>query len=164
MVIGGQAVLLYGEPRLTRDIDITLGVGIEELKTIQSIMKTLSLKVLVDDPEGFVRKTMVLPLLQEEPNIRVDLVFSHTPYEKKAIARAIDVPMEVTRVKFASIEDVVIHKIVAGRPRDIEDVKSILLKQSTYDHTYMRKWLTEFDASLNESYLEAFQKVIEEIQ
>ena len=26
MVFGGQAVLLYGEPRLTRDIDITLGV------------------------------------------------------------------------------------------------------------------------------------------
>ena len=23
MVIGGQAVLLYGEPRLTRDIDVT---------------------------------------------------------------------------------------------------------------------------------------------
>jgi len=29
MVIGGQAVLLYGEPRLTRDIDITLGIGVE---------------------------------------------------------------------------------------------------------------------------------------
>ena len=27
MVIGGQAVLLYGEPRLTRDIDITLGLS-----------------------------------------------------------------------------------------------------------------------------------------
>ncbi|MBI4745658.1 MAG: hypothetical protein HY786_03715, partial [Deltaproteobacteria bacterium] len=27
MIIGGQAVLLYGEPRLTRDIDITLGVS-----------------------------------------------------------------------------------------------------------------------------------------
>ena len=27
MIIGGQAVLLYGEPRLTRDIDITLGVN-----------------------------------------------------------------------------------------------------------------------------------------
>lgn len=26
MIIGGQAVLLYGRPRLTRDIDITLGV------------------------------------------------------------------------------------------------------------------------------------------
>lgn len=29
MVTGGQAVLIYGEPRLTRDIDITLGMGIE---------------------------------------------------------------------------------------------------------------------------------------
>lgn len=26
MVIGGQAVLVYGEPRLTRDIDVTVGV------------------------------------------------------------------------------------------------------------------------------------------
>ena len=31
MIIGGQAVLLYGEPRLTRDIDVTLGVGTERL-------------------------------------------------------------------------------------------------------------------------------------
>jgi hypothetical protein len=38
MVIGGQAVLLYGEPRLTRDIDITLGIGIEEIKKIKSIV------------------------------------------------------------------------------------------------------------------------------
>lgn len=29
IIIGGQAVLLYGEPRLTRDIDITLGVSID---------------------------------------------------------------------------------------------------------------------------------------
>jgi hypothetical protein len=27
MIIGGHAVILYGEPRLTRDIDITLGVA-----------------------------------------------------------------------------------------------------------------------------------------
>jgi hypothetical protein len=28
MIIGGQAVLIYGEPRLTRDMDVTLGVGL----------------------------------------------------------------------------------------------------------------------------------------
>ena len=32
MVIGGQAILLYGELRLTKDIDITLGVGVEQKK------------------------------------------------------------------------------------------------------------------------------------
>ncbi len=35
MIIGGQAVLIYGEPRLTRDIDITLGVGIEKARDIE---------------------------------------------------------------------------------------------------------------------------------
>ena len=29
IIIGGQAVLLYGEPRLTKDIDITIGLNIE---------------------------------------------------------------------------------------------------------------------------------------
>jgi len=27
MVIGGQTVLLHGEPRMTRGIDITVGIG-----------------------------------------------------------------------------------------------------------------------------------------
>ena len=35
MVVGGQAVLLYGEPRLTKDIDITLGVGVDGLPKIK---------------------------------------------------------------------------------------------------------------------------------
>jgi len=30
MIIGGQAVLVHGEPRLTKDIDITLGIGVED--------------------------------------------------------------------------------------------------------------------------------------
>jgi hypothetical protein len=34
MVIGGQAVLLYAEPRLTRDIDITLGLSVNRLPTL----------------------------------------------------------------------------------------------------------------------------------
>ena len=36
MIIGGQAVLFYGEPRLTRDIDITLDATLEQLDDILS--------------------------------------------------------------------------------------------------------------------------------
>ena len=41
MVIGGQAVLLYGEPRLTRGIDITVGIGVDELDRIAGILPTV---------------------------------------------------------------------------------------------------------------------------
>ena len=37
MVIGGQAVLVHGEPRLTRDIDITLGVDIDQLGQVLAV-------------------------------------------------------------------------------------------------------------------------------
>ena len=128
MVIGGQAVLLYGEPRLTKDIDITLGEGIERLPEIKNLAQKLGFKILVDDPENFVRRTMVLPMQDEKSGIRIDFIFSFSLYEKQAIERAVEVKFGKTKVKFASLEDVVIHKIIAGRSRDIEDVKAILLK------------------------------------
>ena len=34
MVIGGQAVLLHGEPRLTHDIDVTVAVGPDQLEIL----------------------------------------------------------------------------------------------------------------------------------
>jgi len=46
MIIEGQAVLLYGELRLTRDIDITLGVNIDDLDRLLSVVRKLSLKPL----------------------------------------------------------------------------------------------------------------------
>lgn len=43
IIIGGQAVLLYGEPGFTRDIDITLGVNVDSLKEVLSIAETLNI-------------------------------------------------------------------------------------------------------------------------
>ncbi len=137
MVIGGQAVLIYGEPRFTKDIDLTLGVGVEGLETILGVTKKLGLKVLVDDPDAFVRKTMVLPASDERSKIRVDFVFSFSPFERQAIKRAKRIKIGHVFVKFATLEDVVIHKIFAGRPRDLEDVRTILLKNPKYDKAYM---------------------------
>lgn len=49
IIIGGQAVLLYGEPRLTKDIDITIGLNIDMVDKIVKIMQDISLKPLPED-------------------------------------------------------------------------------------------------------------------
>jgi hypothetical protein len=67
-------------------------------------------------------------------------------------------------LRIASLEDVVIHKIVAGRGRDIEDVKAILLKNPNYNVRYIQRWLKEFDKSLNENFSAVFQEIEEEIK
>ena len=164
MVVGGQAVLLYGEPRLTKDIDITLDLGPESLEKLRAIIENLCLKVLVRDVEDFVNKTFVLPALDEESGFRVDFIFSLSLYEKEAMQRVKTVKVGEAKVKFASLEDLIIHKIIAFRPRDIEDIKNILLKNSDFDKEYILKWLKEFSQSLSENFKERFEKVLEEIK
>jgi hypothetical protein len=159
MVIGGQAVLLYGEPRLTKDIDITLGVGVDHLGEMKEIVDRLSLKYLTDRVDDFVKETMVLPVIDRKSGIRIDFIFSHSPYERQAIERARSVFFGRTEVKFAALEDVVIHKMIAERPRDIEDVESILLKNPGYDSHYIKKWLAEFDGALDKKYRESFADI-----
>ena len=61
MLIGGQAVLLYGTPRLTRDIDITLGIDSDQAALVEKICRRLKLNILPKDVERFVQETKVLP-------------------------------------------------------------------------------------------------------
>lgn len=163
MVIGGQAVLLYGEPRLTRDIDITLGVDTDRLHEILSITEELGLRVLVEDIESFVRQTMVLPSIDDSSGIRVDFIFSFSPYEQQAIRRACRVNIQGQNVSFASAEDVIIHKIFAGRARDIEDVKNIIIKNPELDIEYIKKLLNEFDSSLDGDFLHRFEEILKQV-
>jgi hypothetical protein len=163
MVIGGQAVLLYGEPRLTRDIDVTLGANIDRVHQLLSAIQEISLEPIPKDIESFVRQTMVLPALETSTGIRVDFIFSFTPYETEAIKRAKKVEILGREICFASSEDVVIHKIFAGRQRDKEDARIILLKNPSIDISYIRTWLMQFDASSEEhTFLKTFEEVLRE--
>ncbi len=142
MVIGGQAVLLYGEPRLTRDIDITLGLGPDALPSLLRLVEDAGLTPLVD-PAAFVKETLVLPCADETTGIRVDFILSFSPYEQQAFERVRTERLGSASVRFASPEDVIIHKMVAGRPRDLEDVRGILAKMPAIDASYIRRWLRE---------------------
>lgn len=144
MVIGGQALLVHGEPRLTRDIDITLGAGLERLQGMLDAAGGISLRPLADDPEGFAERTMVLPCVDDESGVRVDFIFSLTPYERQAIDRAVKVQLAGTEVNFASAEDLVIHKVFAKRPRDLEDARSVIRRHPDLDVPYIRSWLALF--------------------
>ena len=148
MVIGGQAVQLYGEPRLTRDIDLTVGTGIEGLDRITGVCRDAGLRVLVADPAEFAQQTMVLPAVEDRTGIRVDFILSFSEYEQQAIGRSRAVGLGGTDIRFAALEDLIIHKLVAGRPRDIEDVRAVLLKNPGFDREYLDRWLAEFDRSL----------------
>jgi len=128
MIIGGQAVLLYGTPRLTRDIDITLGIDTDKFLLVEKLCNNLGLKILSKNPEDFVKETKVLPTEEKKLKIRIDFIFSFTSYAKQALQRINKVLLNGYPVKFASCEDIIIHKMFAGRAIDEEDIKNMLIK------------------------------------
>jgi hypothetical protein len=60
---------------------------------------------------------------------------------------------------------VIIHKIIAGRPRDIEDAKSVILKNLNFDKRYIKNWLKEFDKSIEgDRFLERFNEILKDLK
>jgi hypothetical protein len=135
MVIGGFAVTIWGEPRFTRDLDVTISVPSEKLfSTIELICSNFA--SLVADPAKFVTETRVLPIVIQ--SVPVDLVFAALPYEDAAIARAKPIRLGTGTVRICSPEDLILHKIVSQRARDREDIEGVFrYRHSELDYAYL---------------------------
>lgn len=155
-------MLLYGEPRLTRGIDITLDSGPERLDIVLNMVKDLRLDVLVEAPEKFIPQTLVLPCSEPQSGIRVDFIFTSFRYERQAMKRARRVQIGKAKVRFASVEDLIIHKIIAGRPRDVEDVRGVLIRNPEMDVSYIRRWLRQFEKTVSEPLIKRFDGIWKE--
>lgn len=148
MIIGGQAVLIHGRPRMTEDVDVTLGIDVDDFERLLEVCRPLGLTAIPENPRHFAEEKRVLPTQESHAKVRVDFIFSITPYERQAIQRAKKVPMAGYPVRFASAEDLLIHKVFAGRAIDLEDAKEVLLRhRGQLDRAYIRKWLKMLDTS-----------------
>lgn len=83
---------------------------------------------LPPDPADFVARHLFLPCEDPATGIRLDLIFGLTPFEQTTTERAQPIVIAGVPVRFATPEDLIVHKLVAGRPRDIENAASVALR------------------------------------
>jgi hypothetical protein len=142
MVIGGIANLIWGEPRATLDVDVTVLVPPDRTEGfIQSVRRDYT--VLVDDPSTFVRDTRVLPVAARS-NVRIDLIFGLLPFEEEAVRRAVPVEAAGRTLRVCTAEDLILMKAISDRPRDLEDARSIVKRRlSVLDLAYLEPRIAE---------------------
>jgi predicted nucleotidyltransferase len=85
-------------------------------------------------------------------------------YERQAITRGNAVRLGGVDVRFVALEDLVVMKVVAGRPRDLEDVAAVLRKNPGFDRSHIERWLGDFDSELEGKFLPAFEQVLSRIE
>ena len=146
-VIGGIANAVWGEPRATIDVDVTVAVDEDELSTtVPAIAR--SFQVPVSDPVAFVQQTRVLPL-DSADGVRIDVIFALLPFEVDAIRRAKDVTIADRTVHVVTAEDLILMKIISDRPRDVADAGAIVRRRiGELDLAYLEPRIRELATAL----------------
>lgn len=145
-VLGGLALQHWGEPRTTRDVDIVVLVpSDQEDALLQATLQRFRPRMA--DALSFAKRYRVL-LIATSNDVPVDMALGIPGYEEEALRRSSKVSfVGLAPISILSAEDLIIHKCVAGRPRDVEDVERVLIRQRVnLDLRYIRRWLRDFAA------------------
>lgn len=139
LLIGGLAVGILGEPRMTQDIDLILFIPKTSIPNF--------LKKLKNEGFGF-NLHAVLKDLELKGAFRisyqelwVDFIVSSTAFENSAFKRKTKVKLLGKTVNIPSPEDLILLKLIPGRERDILDAKSIIERhRGRLNKHYLEEW------------------------
>ena len=136
MISGGIAVLVWGEPRTTQDIDVTVSVPEDRVGEFVRLLGE-RLTILPENPVEFLGETRVLPVVTST-GVGADIIRAGLPYEGQAIQRAVTRQLGNVTLHVCSPEDLILHKLASSRPRDFEDVVGVVGRQrSLLDRSYL---------------------------
>jgi hypothetical protein len=146
MLIGGLAMAMWGEPRATLDVDVSVWVEAEAfddaIRRIGASFRT------IPDVLGFARRTRVVPIVTSQ-GIRGDLVLGALPQERDLIRRAHEKTVGGVQIRVAAVEDLILMKLISERQKDLDDAKRLLRRHgATLDAAYLEPQLHEFAEAL----------------
>jgi hypothetical protein len=146
MVVGAMAVAMWGEPRATLDVDLSVWVEADRLAEV--VTAIVARFQSVADPLEFVVRTRVLPIAAAD-GTRADLVFAALDREREMLVRAVPKRVDGRSVPVASVEDLIYMKLISERAKDRDDATRLLLRfRKSIDRCYLRPKLEEISAAL----------------
>ncbi|MDH3718054.1 MAG: nucleotidyl transferase AbiEii/AbiGii toxin family protein [Planctomycetota bacterium] len=143
-VMGGLAVRVYGIPRATYDVDLTISLERERLPELFDALENAGYSIPKPYRSGWVDEVGNLPLvkfrlyLSKGRGIDVDVFLAECDFLREVISRRRMATLGDQEIWLVSPEDLILLKLVAGRPRDVADVGDVLFTQRELDKHYMQ--------------------------
>lgn len=160
-VIGGVAASTLGRPRLTQDIDALVVVPEARWGAIIESAGRHGIVPRVADALDFARRSRVLLLRHVRSGIDVDITFGGLSFEEEIVAKSELHDIGALRVRLPRVEDLLVMKAIARRPKDIEDIRGLLAAHPQVDVAEARRLIGEFALAMSMSdMLEEFDKLV----
>lgn len=138
-ILGGLAVGVMGEPRFTRDIDLDIFLGDDEVGVLLKRLKAASFEF--DAKEAMVTASQFGTFRIFYQSVQIDMIIASTDLEKEALGRKKRILFFKQKASFPSAEDLILLKLIPGRPKDLLDAESIVSRhKNKLDVSYLEKW------------------------
>jgi hypothetical protein len=145
-VIGGLALAAWKHPRATKDVDLLLGVAEDDSQPILRKLEDVGVR---SRHSRIVRVSGldVIQFLYEPPDafidVQIDLLLGDSAYFQSALQRRVPMQLPGMDVEIAVLacEDLILHKLLAGRIIDRADAAALLRANgSSLDSGYLSRW------------------------
>lgn len=122
LVVGGQAVIAHGVPRLTKDVDILIRTSLENSEAVFRALASFGAPLQDYTPADFRNHPEAIFQFGVEPN-RIDVLQSIGSLDfEQAWQRRTLLPVDDSLiVPFLSPEDLISNKLETGRLQDLAD-------------------------------------------
>lgn len=164
-VFGAQAVLQWGRPRFTEDIDVTVLPGSVTTDQLVVHLQTHGFELRAEGTPVFIEQSRVLPLVFSSSGWALDLVLGGAGLEEVFLQRAVLIEVASgLQVRVICAEDLVVTKVLAGRPKDLEDARGVVQAQGdALDRDAVRRTLRMLEGALGMSDLvPAFERLAQD--
>ena len=144
-------MVAYGVPRFSADVDVTLALAPDDPERFVQEMDASGFTLRVDDPE-FVRRTRVMPFVHTATGMPLDVVLAGSGLEEEFLGRAKTTDIGGADIPLIDVADLFIAKLLAGRPKDIEDARGLWrLRGSSVDRRRVLRLLRLLEEALGQS-------------
>lgn len=144
VIIGGIAVGFLGKPRFTSDVDAMFLLSTQDIAKFLEAASAENIHPRIQNAEEFARKNRILLLKHVPTETDIDVSLGILPFEEEMVERGSTKSFANLSIRLPTPEDLVIMKAIAHRPKDLEDIRTIVEIYPNLDVERIKQWVKDF--------------------
>ena len=129
VIVGGFAVLFYGNPRTTMDIDYVIQLNDENIPELIKFLQENGFHADEYDMRTAIKEKSHCTVEDKETMFRLDIKGVYSEMDERALRNKRKVEINDIAIWIASPEDTIANKLVFAREQDINDALGVYVRQ-----------------------------------
>jgi hypothetical protein len=132
LLVGGQAVIYYTEPRYTKDLDVWVIPELNKAAVVYAALKDFGANLKGMTPENFENKNMIFQM--GLPPVRIDIMLDVNGIGfEKAWKNRKNAFYGKTPIQILGRDELIFSKLKTARPQDLIDAQKIKMVSTVSD-------------------------------